>query len=192
MWLVAADARAARRQTRQREPLPSSRVVVSAYLPSLYKARGLSVKQEVCAICLDRTRGRTELVRLSHGVVLWLCAGHASREFQTRRGGRDFNFTLMRLWRASGCLTLARRRALEAHLAAQQSAAAKPRQRPGSYAWPLLRAKLELAFAAGAQPERLHAGLAALFSGPYARPPSRSTLRRWQREQRWLTPPQPP
>jgi len=37
-------------------------------LPTLYKARGLSTKQPVCAICVERTRGRTEQVRLGYGV----------------------------------------------------------------------------------------------------------------------------
>ena len=59
-------------------------------LPSLYKARGLSVKRPVCAICIDRTRGRTEEIRLGYRVTVWLCPGHASHAFQTKRRGRDF------------------------------------------------------------------------------------------------------
>ena len=60
-------------------------------LPTLYKARGVPTKQVVCAICVDRTRGRTERVRLTHRVSVWLCPEHASREFQTQRRGRDFD-----------------------------------------------------------------------------------------------------
>src|SRR5260221_1628502 len=42
-----------------------------AYLPSLYKAHGVPVKGAVCAICLDRTRGRTLERQLTHGVRIW-------------------------------------------------------------------------------------------------------------------------
>jgi len=35
-------------------------------------------KGPYCAICLDRTTGRVEAVRLPHGVFVHLCAGHAS------------------------------------------------------------------------------------------------------------------
>jgi hypothetical protein len=52
-------------------------------LPTLYKARNLSTKRPVCAICLDRTRGRTEPIRLGYRVTVWLCPGHASHAFQT-------------------------------------------------------------------------------------------------------------
>ncbi len=86
--------------------------------PTLYKARGMPLKQACCAICVDRTRGRTRRVTLSNRVSVHLCDAHASHEFQTRRGGRDFVRTLMGVWRANDCLTLARSRALDAHLAA--------------------------------------------------------------------------
>jgi len=85
-------------------------------LPTLYKARNLATKRPVCAICLDRTNGRTVEIRLGYRVTVWLCPGHASREFQTKRGGRDFVRTLMGAWQAHGCLTAARDRALDAHL----------------------------------------------------------------------------
>ena len=79
-------------------------------LPTLYKARGVPAKQPVCAICADRTRGRTVSLRLTHRITVWLCAAHASPEFQCRRNGRDFVVTLQRLWQAHGCLTAARAR----------------------------------------------------------------------------------
>src|SRR3954467_5089144 len=79
-------------------------------LPTLYKARGVPTKQQVCAICIDRTRGRTQLVKLPYGVSVWLCAGHADGEFLTRRSGRDFVLTLSRIWQASGCYTAARQK----------------------------------------------------------------------------------
>jgi len=64
-------------------------------LPTLYNARGLPLKRPVCAICIDRTKGRTEQIRLAYRVTVWLCPGHASQAFQTKRGGRDFVRTLM-------------------------------------------------------------------------------------------------
>ena len=173
---------------------------MSSYLPTLYKARRVPTKQPVCAICADRTRGRTQLVRLTHGVTLWLCAPHASAEFQTQRGGRDFVLTLQRLWQAHGCLTASRSRALTQHLEALRGA--PPRPRPGSYAWPSLRARAEQRFAAGApaahtaaEIQRMFAAATAAGAPPLARPPSPRTVHRWHAERRWLTrsrPPPPP
>jgi hypothetical protein len=155
-------------------------------LPTLYKARNLpSLKRPVCAICVDRTKGRTEEVRLGYRVTVWLCPGHADRAFQTRRGGRDFVRTLWGVWQANGCMTAARHRALDAHLA---SLRARPRRaRPGSYSWPELRASLEAAYATGAPPlrrlddDRCHHCT--------AHTPSRRTLQRWHAERRWLNHP---
>ena len=70
------------------------------YLPSLYKARGVPVKSPICAICLDRTRGRTLERQLTHGVRIWLCEGHHSVAFMRRNAGRDFVVTLTRSWRS--------------------------------------------------------------------------------------------
>jgi hypothetical protein len=125
----------------------------SPYLPTLYKARHVPTKQPVCAICVERTRGRTQHVRLGHRVGVWLCEAHGSREFQTRRNGRDFVRTLHGVWQANDCLTLARSRALDAHLAGLRE---RPqRARPGSYAWPELRHALEHRYARGASPTQL-------------------------------------
>ena len=41
----------------------------------MHKARGVPVKQPVCAICVDRTRGKTRLVKLAYGVAVQLCEG---------------------------------------------------------------------------------------------------------------------
>ena len=101
----------------------------------------MPTQQAVCAFWVERTRGRTEELRLGYGVSVWLCEGHASRSVQTQRGGRDLVLTLERLWRSHGCLTAARHKALGAHLAACEGAAA--RARPGSYSWPRLRAEAE-------------------------------------------------
>ncbi len=153
-------------------------------LPTLYKACNLPLKRPVCAICVERTRGRTEEVRLGYRVTVWLCQGHASRAFQTKRGGRDFVRTLMGVWRANGCLTQARHRALDAHLT--HLTARPPRSRPGSYAWPELRRHLEHHYAQGAPPAvpADHACQACT-----AHTPSRRTLQRWHAERRWLTRP---
>ena len=159
-------------------------------LPTLYKARNLPLKRPVCAICVDRTRGRTEEVRLGYRVTVWLCPGHAAQAFQTRRGGRDFVRTLMGVWQANGCMTAARHRALDAHLA--QLRAHPPRTRPGSYAWPELRRRLEARYATGAAPlDPSQLGDRPCGSCT-AHTPSRRTLQRWHAERRWLArPPEP-
>ena len=156
-------------------------------LPSLYKARRVPTKQVVCAICVERTRGRTQQLDLGYGTVVHLCDGHASREFQTRRGGRDLVSTLERLWHAHGCLTAARVKALRAHLAACAGAAS--RARPGSYTWPDLRREAEAAFAAGGVPIVVIATLRRRHASGAATPPSVWTMRRWHAERRWLARP---
>ncbi len=154
--------------------------------PTLYKARGVPAKQPVCAICADRTRGRTVSLRLTHGITVWLCAAHASPEYQCRRNGRDFVVTLQRLWQAHGCLTAARARALAAHLDALAGPA--PARRPGSYAWPDLRRLAEAEFALGGPPLATIARLRRVCADGPAAPPSVRTMLRWHREGRWLRP----
>ncbi len=153
------------------------------YLPTLYKARNVPTKQPVCLICVERTRGKTVRVRYGYGVEVWLCEGHASLEFQRQRGGRDLVLTLTEIWRASGCLTISRHRAMDAHLKALTAASARPR--PGSYAWPDLRRQAEGLFAAGVAPGVVaHRVLTARFQN--ADPPSLRTVLRWHAERRWL------
>jgi hypothetical protein len=154
--------------------------------PTLYKARNVPRKQPVCAICVDRTRGRTQVVRLTHRVSVWLCQGHADVEFQTRRGGRDFVRTLMGVWRANDCLTLARSRALDAHLE-RLGGPAPLRPRPGSYSWPSLRRSVEARYAAGETPAQVT--LRRHDPACTAVPPSRRTIQRWHAQRRWLTAP---
>jgi hypothetical protein len=151
--------------------------MAAGHVPTLYKLRGMATKRPVCAICVDRTRGRTERLQLTHRVSVWLCAAHADPSFQTRRGGRDFVRTLAGVWQANDCLTSARDRALAAHLArlAERSA----RARPGSYAWPELRRRVERGYAAGATPDQVCAAVRARHAGGPAHPPSRRTLQRW-------------
>ena len=158
---------------------------MATYLPTLYKARGVPNKQPVCAICIDRTRGRTVNVRLTHGISVWLCHGHADPAFQHQRSGRDFVLTLTRVWQANGCLTSARSRALDAHLARLRDRPARPR--PGSYAWPDLRRRLEHRFAGGATPPQLSPHVRRTYASCPARPPSSRTIRRWHHQHRWLS-----
>jgi hypothetical protein len=159
--------------------------VSTSYLPSLYKARGLATKQPVCAICVERTRGKTQKISLGYGITVWLCQGHAGREFQTMRSGRDFVRTLSGVWKANGCLTAARSRALHAHLAGLTS---RPtRRRPGSYAWPELRRQVEAAYADGLRPHDLADSIHTTYATCPAHPPSRRTLERWAAQRRWLT-----
>ena len=160
---------------------------MSDYLPTLYKARKGPTKQPPCCICVDRTRGRTQQLRLGYGVDIWLCAEHASAEFQRQRNGRDFELTLMRLWRAHGCWTLARQKALKAFTKARE-AAKQPRSKPGSYAWPDLRRRVETAYGQGAAPDWIHRQVRRRYRDCPARPPSRRTLRRWHAERRWIGP----
>jgi hypothetical protein len=158
---------------------------MSSGLPTLYKARNLPTKRPVCAICVDRTRGRTQEVRLGYRVTVWLCPAHADHAFQTKRGGRDFVRTLMGVWQANGCMTSARHHALDAHLATLR--AKPPRPRPGSYSWPELRRHLEARYAQGAPPLRqlplTHCERCT------AHTPSRRTLQRWHAQRRWLNRP---
>jgi hypothetical protein len=156
--------------------------------PTLYKARQVPTKQPVCAICVDRTRGKTQRLQLTHRVSVWLCQDHASREFQTRRGGRDFVTTLAAIWKANDCLTTARDRALTAHLDRLRDPAPH-RPRPGSYAWPDLRRTVEHGYAAGATPAEVAPAVRARYAACPARPPSRRTIQRWHAQRRWLVRP---
>ncbi len=124
-------------------------------------------------------------MRLTHGVTVWLCEGHASHAFRTHRSGRDFVVTLQRIWHANGCLTTNRSKALDAHLKALQGSEA--RSRPGSYAWPSIRREVEERLARGSALGPIITEIKRRLAAGPARPPSTSTLRRWQRQQRWLT-----
>ena len=159
------------------------------YVPTLYKARRVPTKQAVCAICAERTRGKTTLVELGYGVSVHLCQAHASPEFQTRRSGRDLVLTLQRLWHAHGCLTVARSNALRRHLQACSGAEARPR--PGSYAWPEMRQAAETAFAAGQPAGLVIAAFRRVHENGAAHPPSTRTMRRWHTERRWMARPPP-
>jgi hypothetical protein len=156
-------------------------------LPSLYNVRGIPVKSPICAICLDRTRGRTLERELTHGVRIWLCEGHHSVEFMRANAGRDFVVTLRRIWGAHGCLTRARSRALEVHLHAVRAVGrAVARPLPGSYAWPRLRLEAEERFARGDSVLATISELRARHALDHATVPSLRTMRRWFAQCRWL------
>jgi len=158
-------------------------------LPSLYKARGIPVKSPICAICLDRTQGRTLERQLTHGVKIWLCEGHHSVAFMRANAGRDFAVTLSRIWGAHGCLTRARSRALDVHLRAVRAAGCASRPLPGSYAWPRLRREAEERFARGDGVLGTIAELRSRHALDHATVPSLRTMRRWFAQCRWLRPP---
>jgi len=139
----------------------------------------------MCALCADCTRGRTIRLRLTHGITVWLCQVHASPAFQLRRDGRELAEALERAWEANGCLTVARRRALAAHVALVSRDPATARPRPGSYAWPELRARAEAEWALGAPPLPTIRRLLREVAGGPVTPPSERTMQRWHRERRW-------
>jgi hypothetical protein len=161
-------------------------------LHSLYKARGVPVKMPVCAICLDRTRGKTLERELGYGVRIWLCEIHHSVEFMRSNAGRDFGVTLLRMWRSQGCLTRARSRALAAHADAVRTLSRPVRRpQPGSYARPRLRREAEDCFARG---DRVLATITRLRSRhalDSATVPSVCTMQRWFSQGRWLRLPEP-
>jgi len=137
-----------------------------------------------CAICADHTRDRTVALPLTHGITVWLCERHASPEYQMCRDGLELTETLERLWRAHGCLTAARRRALASHLALVTREPAA-RARPGSYAWPDLRRAAEAEFARGGPAlPTIHRLRRELAAGPVT-PPSVRTMQRWYNQRRW-------
>lgn len=162
------------------------------YLPTLYKARNVPVKSPVCAICLDRTRGKVIERKLTHGVLVSLCEGHSSVEFMRRNAGRDFVVTLMRSWNAHHCMTKARSRALDAHLLAMRSLGkVTARPQPGSYSWPRLRREAEERFARGDGILSTITRLRERHLLDHAAVPSVRTMRRWFTQCRWLRPPAP-
>jgi hypothetical protein len=161
-------------------------------LPSLYKARGVPVKSPICAICLDRTRGKTLERQLTHGVRIWLCEGHHSVAFMRANAGRDFVVSMMRIWRSQGCMTRARTLALDAHLRAIRAIGTRiARPRPGSYAWPRLRREAEDEFARGRDVLATIERLRRQHLRDHATVPSVRTMRRWFSDCRWLRRPEP-
>ncbi len=143
-----------------------------------------------CAICTTQAGTPRTLWHLTHGIAVWLCREHHADRYRGHRQGRTIAEQLAARWSATGCLTVRRARALQAHLV--QNARRPPsRQQPGSYSWPGLRREAERRFAAGHPPEAVIADLRNEHrrdgdGGPF--PPSGRTMRRWFAEARWLAP----
>lgn len=154
---------------------------------SLYKGPALGSKPP-CLICMGPGEGDRAQLHLPFGVSVWLCAAHRSESFQRRRGGRDLVVSLSGAWEASGALTRRRQRALEVHRARLLTRGRTPApRRPGSYAWPGLRAEAEARWAAGAPARLVIDELRARHTGATALAPSRTTMYRWFREGRWVS-----
>ena len=139
----------------------------------------------VCVICLRGADTPRRAYQLTHGVAVWLCDQHGSVGYRCRDGGRHFTERLLRVWRAAGALTTRRLAALEQHERRVEQAEGQ-RDRPGSYAWPELRAELEERFATGTLPSDVFAEVRERYQDCPARMPSERTIRRWHSQARWL------
>jgi len=146
---------------------------------SFYKGERLGALP-ACAICGGAGQGGRAELHLPYGLRVWLCAAHRSDEFLSRRAGRDLVASLMHVWRAAGCLTKARSRALEIH-SSRLTSSMPARPCPGSYSWAALRREAESCFASGEGPGEVIRRLRAREAGGPARPPSAATMRRWFR-----------
>lgn len=166
--------------------------------PTFYKLKS-GFRGEPCMLCMTLHRGPTTEVHLGHGVYVFFCEAHASLEFRRQRGGRDFNLSMSFAFKAAGCWTTNRKRALQAiwdHDRAVEEAGPSPRKRPGSYAWPDLRLLVEDACRRGIVSIRklralLEEHLRAELRRGRMRLPSDRTLRRWRLERRWEIESQP-
>ncbi|MDX6556076.1 MAG: hypothetical protein QOD86_2271 [Miltoncostaeaceae bacterium] len=138
-----------------------------------------------CALCGEAGPGRRAPLQLPHGITVWLCADHRAPEFLARRSGRDLVHGLRRAWESAGCYDRRRSEALAAHVRRFPAGPARA-GRPGSYAWPELRAEAERRFAAGEPPREVIADLRTrgVEGGPLV--PSVRTMTRWFAEGRWL------
>jgi hypothetical protein len=152
---------------------------------SFYKGEPLG-KLPPCLVCAGAGEGPRAQLFLTHGVSLWLCAGHRAPRFLQKNAGRDFVLTIGRMWRAAGVTSKRREKALSDHFRRVRQPDAKTRSRPGSYAWPHLRQEAEKRFAAGEAPRDVIDDVHARHRGAPAPGPSIRTLRRWFNEGRWL------
>jgi hypothetical protein len=167
-----------------------------------YKGRGAGpAKARRCVACFPCSVAG-EVVPLSRGVTIVLCANHRDVRFIQSRGGRDFLAALSTIFDSVG-LTSARYHGAVTDLVNQIRARATPtpRRRPGSYAWPRLRAAAERVWEAGGA---FHDGEMVILRGYLdqppgtAQPPSPQTIRRWWSQRRWISrrpgeePPPPP
>ncbi|MGD9573191.1 MAG: hypothetical protein AB7V62_15015, partial [Thermoleophilia bacterium] len=146
---------------------------------SFYKGENLG-SIPACAICVGKGRGKRAELHLPCGVSVWLCEAHRDPAFLTSRAGRDLIVSLMHVWRATGCMTAARSRALDIHGRRLRTPAA--RERPGSYSWPALRSAAEEGFARGERPSEVIRRIRGSAHPGDGRIPSVRTMQRWFRE----------
>jgi hypothetical protein len=152
---------------------------------SFYKGEPLG-KRPPCLVCAGAGDGPRALLHLTHGVSLWLCAGHRAPEFLRKRAGRDFVLTIGQMWSAAGIASTRRHKALSDHLRRVAQPGSTSRPRPGSYAWPHVREEAEKRFAAGEAPRDVISEIHARHQGGPAPGPSIRTLYRWFNDGRWL------
>ncbi len=123
--------------------------------------------------------------------MVWLCATPRSAAFLKGRSGREFAERVAAAWVTAGCLTRHRSRALESHVRSVELALVD-RDKPGSYAWPVLRYMAELRFAAGEPPRHVIDELRASYRGGVSMVPSVRTMQRWFTQGRWRVAPSRP
>ena len=105
-------------------------------------------------ICIDRTRGKTQTVRLGYGVTVSLCAG--ARQRRVSAAAKRARLRAHAARGVAGMRMPDRRQTQGNPRPPRQPHRADPRRpRPGSYAWPELRRRLEHGYAAGARPADL-------------------------------------
>ena len=159
-----------------------------------YKGAGVGPsKARRCVACFPRSVAGID-VPLAHGVTIVLCNPHRDVRFIASRGGRDFLASIPSIFEAVGLRGNRYAKAVQS-LADQVGlrTTATPRRRPGSYAWPGLRACAEAAWASGGSYHQGESLVLAAFGNVAAehlsviRPPSRETVRRWWRQRRWLS-----
>lgn len=166
--------------------------------PSFYKLKS-GYRNEPCVLCMTLHRGPTTETYLAYRVTVFLCAEHASLEFRRQRGGRDFDLSMSLAFKAAGCFTENRKRALRYvwdQTRAREESDPPARPRPGSYAWPNLRSLVEDAcrrgiVSMGKLRELITDHLRAELRRGRVRLPSDRTLRRWRLERRWELEAQP-
>jgi hypothetical protein len=156
-----------------------------------YKGRGVGpAKAKRCVACFPCSVAG-EVVPLSHGIVIVLCADHRDVRFIQSRGGRDFLAAFATIFDSVG---LTGRRYHEAITRFVDQVRARstptPRRRPGSYAWVRLRTAAERVWESGGA---YHDGEMVVLRGfldlqaGVTRPPSPQTIRRWWSQRRWIS-----
>jgi len=142
-----------------------------------------------CALCGSGTVGRVRSVELPYGVVVRLCAPHATPAFLTRDHGRVAAAALERAWISVGCLDHRRRRSLETYVRRlSQPREPQQRRRPGSYAWPDVRQQVAQMRDRGERFESVMEWVRHVCTDERTSPPSSRTVRRWWRDTAWSAP----